>query len=142
MTRRLRVRAALVAVLVVAAAAACSGDDGDTAGGAPPSVTRGDGSGMTISPESTLPAVPDGAECEALQVILKPEAAPEEIADLGARIDETGGVVSSHLVIPETDSEPSLYLVAVETPEAGAAVGEALAGDPGVVSVVYPDQVC
>jgi hypothetical protein len=106
----------------------CSGDDGDNE--------------IAAAAPSTLAEVPPDAECEAIQVLLKLEITAEEQAAVAAKLDGLDGVQSHQLVDTEGDDEPSLFVVRTDSDEAAAAVGDELAGDPSVVSVVYPEQLC
>jgi hypothetical protein len=127
----------VLVLLVGGVAAACSGDDGATVSDAPPSsvgqpgVTGGD------------PAVSGTAgDCEALQVLLKVGLSDEERAEVEATVGELDGVTGVELQPAASDEEPQVLLVRTESEDATDAVGEALAGDPSVVSVVHPEQVC
>jgi hypothetical protein len=124
------VRHIVLAVCVVAMAAACSGDDDEAVvTDAPPS---------SAGPAGEV----EGGECEALQVLLKLDVTDEEQDAVKEKVEEVGGVTAIELRAPESEGEPAVFLVATESQEAADAVGKALAGDPGVVSVVHPEQVC
>src|SRR5687768_7556376 len=115
---------------VVGLAGACSGDDREEG-----DVGTGGGAGV----ETT---VASGSECLALQVLLKLDLSDDERAEVQAKVAEVDGVTGTELRAAEAEGEPPVLLVTTESAEASTAVSEELSGDPSVVSVVHPEQVC
>ena len=111
----------------VALVAACSGDDEEVA---------------SDDPTTTEAAIAPDQVCEAIQVLLKLDLSDDERAAVEAEVDEVDGVTATQLQAAEAEGEPPVLLVTTESEEAAIEVGEALAGDPAVVSVVHPEQVC
>jgi len=118
--------------VVVALAGACSGDD-ETA----------TATGNTTVNGGADESIPTGAECEAVHVLLKLELSENERDAVQDKVQNLDGVTATELRSPAAaEGEPPVLLVTTESEEAAIGVAEALSGDPSVVSVVHPEQVC
>jgi hypothetical protein len=123
-------------VVLLAVGAACSGDDGDAGAQTPAPGSTGESRGATTTgPPGEPPgtAIPEGLECEGLQVLLKLDVTAEER-------DEA--VASHQFIDPPNDSESPLFLVMPSSPGDAGAIGDHFVDEPAVVSVVFPQQVC
>ena len=110
-------------------AGACSGDDDVAVGTSTPT---------SPAPTGTVPE----DECKSLQVLLKLDVTAEEQAAVEEKVHAVKGVTASEVREVGGDDEPDVLLVTTASEAASNAVAEALAGDPAVVSVVHPEQVC
>jgi hypothetical protein len=132
-------------VVLLAVGAACSGDDGDAGAQTPAPGSTGESRGATTTgPPGEPPgtAIPEGLECEGLQVLLKLDVTAEERDAVEATIRSIAAVASHQFIDPPNDSESPLFLVMPSSPGDAGAIGDHFVDEPAVVSVVFPQQVC
>ena len=134
MLRRIVVLLALVPAFL--AGTACGGDDAgeDSMTDASAAAAEQTGADEGEAPAST-------GECDVIQVLLKLDVTDEQVAAVEEALDGIEGV-THELVESDVETEPSMFLVTADADAAANAVGSELEGDPAVISVVFPEQLC
>lgn len=148
MNRRLRriLAAALAVALAVGFLGACGDDDdprtalrsedgGAAADGDSPAITHP--SGLTLTTRAGLDA--DDPQCQELKVLVQPGIGDEQKAAIEAIIEGDDRVAEYRF---EGEGGNPAFQVRPEDLDEAGDIGGQFAGVEGVVSVVYPRQIC